>query len=45
MIFEILIPAASLLLLLGVLPLWSYSRHWGLWPAAIVGIMLVTLTM
>jgi hypothetical protein len=45
MVLEILIPAVSLLVLLGVLPLWPYSRHWGLWPAAIVGVMLVTLTM
>jgi hypothetical protein len=45
MTLKVLILAACLLALLVVLPLWPYSRDWGYWPATIVGIMLVTLTV
>jgi hypothetical protein len=34
-----------ILMLLGVLPLWSYSRPWGFGPAGIVGTLLVIMVI
>ncbi len=31
------------LLLLGALPLWGYSREWGYWPGGLVGLLVVIL--
>lgn len=31
------------LVLIGVLPGWGYSRHWGYWPSGGVGLVLVIL--
>jgi len=31
------------LLLLGVVPTWPYSRSWGYYPSGIVGLVLVVL--
>jgi hypothetical protein len=43
MIFELFILGALVIALLIVLPFWPYNRHWGYWPAVIVGIVLITL--
>lgn len=32
-----------ILLLLGALPVWPYSRRWGFWPGGLVGFLLVLL--
>ncbi len=32
-----------ILLLLGALPVWPYSRGWGYWPGGLVGLILVIL--
>lgn len=31
------------LLLLGALPVWPYSRRWGYFPSGILGVLLVIL--
>lgn len=31
------------LLLIGALPVWPYSRSWGYWPGGLVGLLLVIL--
>jgi hypothetical protein len=31
------------LLLLGALPVWPYSRRWGYWPGGLLGFLLVIL--
>ncbi len=33
----------AILLLLGAIPIWPYSRDWGYYPGGIVGIILVIL--
>jgi len=40
---EILLIVVLALLLLGVLPLWGWSRNWGYWPGGLVGLLLVVL--
>ncbi|MCD6046787.1 MAG: hypothetical protein K0S08_434 [Gammaproteobacteria bacterium] len=32
-----------ILLLLGVVPTWPYSRTWGYWPSGGVGLLLIIL--
>jgi hypothetical protein len=32
-----------ILLLIGALPVWPYSRRWGYWPGGLVGLLLVIL--
>jgi hypothetical protein len=32
-----------ILLLLGLVPTWPYSRNWGYYPSGIVGVLLVIL--
>jgi len=32
-----------ILLLVGALPVWPYSRRWGYWPGGLVGLLLVIL--
>lgn len=32
-----------ILLLIGVIPTWPYSRGWGYWPGGIVGVILIIL--
>jgi hypothetical protein len=32
---------ALVLLLLGALPTWNYSRSWGGWPSGLLGTLLV----
>jgi len=34
-----------MLLLLGGLPTWPYSRRWGYWPSGVVGLLLVVLLL
>jgi hypothetical protein len=34
-----------ILLLLGALPAWPYSRAWGYYPSGIVGLILVILLL
>lgn len=29
------------LLLLGALPVWPYSRGWGYWPGGLIGLILI----
>jgi hypothetical protein len=31
------------LLLLGVIPAWPYSRNWGYYPGGLVGVVLIIL--
>lgn len=31
------------LLLLGSVPTWPYSRDWGPWPSSLIGVLLVVL--
>ena len=40
---EILLIAILVLLLLGAMPLWGYSRSWGYWPGSLVGLLLIVL--
>ncbi len=35
--------ALVVLFLIGTVPVWPYSRTWGLWPSGAVGLMLVVL--
>jgi sporulation protein YlmC with PRC-barrel domain len=37
------IPILLVLLLLGALPVWPYSRRWGYFPSGILGVLLVIL--
>jgi Protein of unknown function (DUF3309) len=30
-----------ILLLIGAIPSWGYSRGWGYWPSGILGILLI----
>ncbi|HMP78142.1 MAG TPA: DUF3309 family protein [Pirellulaceae bacterium] len=30
-----------ILLLLGALPTWGYSRSWGAWPSGVLGLLLL----
>lgn len=32
-----------LIVLLGALPLWPYSRGWGYWPSSLLGLVLIVL--
>ena len=32
-----------ILLLLGAIPTWPYSRGWGYWPGGIIGLILVIM--
>lgn len=32
-----------ILLLLGVIPTWPYSRAWGYYPSSLVGVVLIVL--
>ena len=32
-----------ILILIGVVPAWPYSRGWGYWPGGIAGIILIIL--
>ena len=32
-----------ILILIGVIPAWPYSRGWGYWPGGIVGIILIVI--
>lgn len=32
-----------ILLLVGALPLWPYSRGWGYWPGSLIGLILIIL--
>ena len=32
-----------ILILIGVIPAWPYSRGWGYWPGGIVGIILIII--
>lgn len=32
-----------ILLLVGALPLWPYSRGWGYWPGGLIGLILIIL--
>jgi hypothetical protein len=32
-----------ILLLLGVIPTWPYSRTWGYWPSGGIGLLLIIL--
>jgi hypothetical protein len=34
-----------ILLLIGVLPSWRYSRGWGYVPSGLVGILLIVVTL
>jgi hypothetical protein len=35
--------ALVVLFLIGTVPVWPYSRTWGLWPSGALGLMLVVL--
>jgi hypothetical protein len=37
--------AVLILLLLGALPTWSYSRSWGYYPSGALGVVLVILVV
>ncbi len=32
-----------ILILLGALPVWPYSRGWGYWPGGIIGLIIIIL--
>lgn len=32
-----------ILILIGALPVWPYSRGWGYWPGGLLGLILVIL--
>lgn len=32
-----------ILLLIGALPVWPYSRGWGYWPGGLLGLILIIL--
>lgn len=32
-----------ILLLVGALPVWPYSRGWGYWPGGLIGLILIIL--
>jgi len=34
-----------ILLLLGVIPTWPYSRNWGYYPGGLVGVFLIILVL
>ncbi len=33
------------LLLLGVVPAWPYSRNWGFWPSGLFGVVLLIVVI
>lgn len=35
--------AILIILLLGALPAWPYSRGWGYWPGSILGLLLMVV--
>jgi hypothetical protein len=35
--------ALVVLFLIGTVPVWPYSRTWGLWPSGALGLVLVVL--
>jgi hypothetical protein len=43
MTFEILVLLSLLLVTMGVLPLWPYSRTWGYGPSVLVALIFVVL--
>ena len=43
MSFAITLLVVLFLVFLGVLPLWPFSRDWGMGPAILIGIVLVIL--
>jgi Protein of unknown function (DUF3309) len=45
MTFENLVLLSLFLVLLGVLPWWSYSKWWGYGPPLLVGIILLVLLL
>lgn len=32
-----------IVILLGALPVWPYSRAWGYWPSGFIGLILIVL--
>lgn len=34
-----------ILLLVGALPVWPYSRGWGYWPGGLIGLILIILLL
>lgn len=32
-----------ILLLIGAVPVWPYSRGWGYWPGGLVGLLLIVI--
>ena len=43
MVLEILLVVVLVLLLLGALPAWPYSRGWGYGPSGLLGTLLIIL--
>ena len=35
--------AVVILFIIGTVPIWPYSRTWGLWPSGLLGLVLVAL--
>jgi hypothetical protein len=35
--------AVVILFIVGTVPIWPYSRAWGLWPSGLLGLVLVAL--
>jgi hypothetical protein len=35
--------AVVILFIIGTVPIWPYSRAWGLWPSGLLGLILVAL--
>jgi hypothetical protein len=42
-LLETLLVVFLVLLLIGALPTWPYSRSWGYWPGGIVGTILIVI--
>lgn len=34
-----------ILLLIGAIPSWPYSRGWGYWPSGLIGLVLIILVI
>ncbi len=40
-----LLPILVSLLVIGALPAWSYSRHWGFYPSSLMGAVLLVILL
>jgi hypothetical protein len=43
--WELLLLAVILLLVLGALPAWPYSRSWGYYPSGGLGLLLIVILL